>query len=97
MIVSIAHARTDEAAQANVFGAWSDLVVGNRPEGLVDCYLLKSHDDDAVQIVAVWDSIDHHDRAVHDDGTHPAYAVFEAAGLDCTHTVLDVMGNIHRH
>lgn len=95
MIVSIAHANANDASQANVFGAWSDLVVGNRPDGLVDCYLLKS--DDTVQVVAVWDSIDHHDRAVHDEGAHPAYTVFEAAGLDCTHTVLSVMGSIHQH
>jgi len=95
MIFSIAHANADEAAHANVFGIWSDLVVGSRPEGLVDCYLLRS--GDIVQIVAAWESIDHHDRAVHEGDAHPAYLVFEAAGLDCTHTVLDVMGSIHKH
>ena len=97
MIVSIAHADANEAALANVFGAWSDLVVGNRPNGLVDCYLLKSDDDGTVQVVAVWDSIDDHDRAVHDERVHPAYTVFEAAGLDCTHAVLSVIGSIHQH
>lgn len=96
MIVSIARAKANEAAQANVFGAWSDLVVGNRPDGLVDCYLLNSADDDTVQVVAMWTSREHHDRAVHDDGVHPAYAVFETAGLDCTHTTLNVMGSIHQ-
>ena len=95
MIFSVAHATSDEAAQANVLGAWSDLVIGNRPDGLVDCYLLES--DGMVQIAAVWESIDHHDRAVHQDGAHPAYVVFEAAGLDCTHTVLRVVGSIHQH
>ena len=95
MIFSLAHADTDAAGQANVLGAWSDLVVGQRPEGLVDCYLLES--DDMVQVVAVWESIDHHDSAVRQEGAHPAYAVFEAAGLDCTHTVLRVLGSIHQH
>jgi heme-degrading monooxygenase HmoA len=97
MIVSLGHANADEAARSNVFGAWSDLIIGDRPDGLVDCYLLHSDDDDTVQVVAVWESIDHHDRALHDEGAHPAYNVFEAAGLDSTHTVLNVMGSIHQH
>ena len=95
MILSIAHAKADEAAHANVFGAWSDLVVGSRPAGLVDCYLLK--DDSAVQVVAIWESEDHHDRAIADEGNHPAHVVFEASGLDTTHTVLNVVGSIHQH
>jgi hypothetical protein len=95
MIISIAHANADEAAHANVLGAWSDLVVGKLPEGLLDCYLLKT--DDTVQVIATWDSIDDHDRAVHEEGDHPGYAVFEAAGLDCTHTVHNVLHSIHQH
>lgn len=95
MILSIARAEADDAAHANVFGAWSDLVVGNRPDGLVDSYLLRA--GETVQVVAVWESLEHHDRAVHEDGVHPAYVVFEASGLDCRHEVLDVVGSIHQH
>lgn len=95
MIYSVARADVDEATQSNVLGAWSDLVVGERPVGLVDSYLLKS--EGTIQIVAAWNSLDDHDRAVHEDSTHPGHAVFEAAGLDCTHTVYDVLGSIHQH
>lgn len=95
MILSIAHAEADEAAHANVFGAWSDLVVGNRPDGLVDSYLVQR--DSVVQVVAVWESRDHHDRAVGDEAAHPAYVVFEAAGLDPVHSVYSVVGTIHQH
>ena len=42
MIMSLAHAAVDEATSANVFGAWSNLVVGEKPTGLVACYLLKA-------------------------------------------------------
>lgn len=95
MIISIAHADADDATHANVFGAWSNLVVGNRPDGLVDSYLLKA--GATVQVIAVWESLEHHDRAAHEDRAHPAYLVFEASGLDCTHEVLDVIGSIHQH
>lgn len=95
MILSIAEADADDAVHGNVFGAWSNLVVGNRPDGLVDSYLLR--EDGVVQVVAVWESLEHHDRAVHEDGAHPAYVVFEASGLDCTHRVLNVVGSIHQH
>lgn len=95
MILSIAHAEADDAAHANVFGAWSDLVVGNRPDGLLDSYLLRA--GGKVQVVAVWESLEHHDRAIHDDRAHPAFVVFEASGLDGNHEVLDVVGSIHQH
>jgi len=93
MILSLAHARVDEATSANVFGAWSDLVVGDRPSGLVDCYLLEA--DGEIQIAAVWESADHHDDAIGEEGKHPAYAVFEASGLDPTHSVFKVVGRLH--
>jgi hypothetical protein len=95
MILSIARADVDEATQANVFGAWSNLVVGNRPDGLIDSYLLTVNGQ--VRVVAVWESREHHDSAIHEDRAHPAYVVFEASGLDCTHEVLDVVGSIHQH
>ena len=95
MIYSVARADVDEATHANVLGAWSDLVVGERPSGLVDSYLLKS--GGTIQVVAAWNSLADHDRAVHEEGAHPGYAVFEAAGLDCTHDLYDVLGSIHEH
>jgi hypothetical protein len=92
MIMSVAHAPVDEASHANVFGAWSDLVVEERPKGLVDCYLLET--DGVVQIVAIWKSVDDHDRAVEEESNHPAYAVFEASGLDPVHSIFNITGHL---
>jgi hypothetical protein len=92
MIMSVAHAPVDVSEQANVFGAWSELIVGDRPTGLVDCYLLET--DGAVQIAAVWSSREDHDRAVDDESNHPAYAVFEASGIDPTHSVFTIVGHL---
>lgn len=92
MIMSVAHATVGEATYSNVFGHWSDLVVGDRPDGLVDCYLLET--DGLVQITAIWTSIEHHDRAIHEEANHPGYSVFEASGVDCTHTVFKVVGRV---
>ena len=55
MIMSVGHASVDASEHANVFGAWSELVVGDRPDGLIDCYLLET--EGAVQITAVWKTI----------------------------------------
>jgi hypothetical protein len=92
MIMSIAHANTQDAERDNLFGAWSDLVVGSRPKGLINCYMLESHE--SVQVIAIWSSIEDHDRAIGEDAAHPAYAVFEAAGLDPVHTTYRVAGHI---
>jgi len=92
MIMSVAHAPVEESEQANVFGAWSELVVGERPTGLVDCYLLET--DGVVQIAAVWNTIEDHDRAVHHESNHPAYTVFEASGVDPTHSMFTVVGHL---
>lgn len=92
MILSIAQASVDEAARDNLFGAWSDLVVGDRPDGLVDCYLLES--DGMVQVAAVWASLDKHDDALTGDETHPAALVFAACGVDPIHTVFEVLGHL---
>jgi len=92
MIMSLAHASVGESEQLNVFGAWSNLTVGTRPEGLVDCYLLET--DGVVQIAAIWKSVDDHDRAIHEEANHPAYAVFEASGADPTHSVFTVVGRL---
>jgi len=92
MILSFAHAPVDEATSANVFGAWSDLVVGDRPEGLIECYLLEG--EGVVQVAAIWASVDHHDRALGEEQNHPAFAVFEASELDPTHTVFWVVARL---
>ena len=94
MIMSVARANADEAAHANVLGAWSDLVVDERPTGLLDCYLVTTDAD--LQVIAIWDTIEVHDRAVDEVGSHPGYAVFEAAGLDCTHSLHKILGSIRQ-
>ena len=86
----MAHAEIDAARADNLFGEWSDLVVGDRPEGLVSCYLVK--DSSTVRVFALWSDLAAHDRALHEEATHPAYRVFEAAGADPEHAMMDVIG-----
>lgn len=92
MILSLAHAPVDDASRDNLFGAWSDLVVGDRPNGLIDCYLLE--DEGVVQVAAIWESAEAHDRAIGEERTHPAFVVFEASGLDPTHSVFSIVGRL---
>lgn len=92
MIFSIAHAEIPEADHDNLAGEWSDLVVGDRPEGLVAAYLLT--DGEYLRVAAVWKSAEDHDRALHDEKSHPAFQVFEAAGADPEHVVMRVIGSI---
>ena len=94
VILSLAHAKVDEATATNVYGAWSEIVVGDRPAGLVDCYL--STGDGLVQVAAVWESIEDHDRARDEELNHPAFGLFEACGVDPTHTILRVIGRFHQ-
>lgn len=92
MILSIAQAQIDDATRENLFGAWSELLVGDRPRGLVDCYLLEA--DGTVQIAAIWESAEFHEQAVRGDEAHPGLRVFAACGVDPTHTVFKVVGRI---
>jgi hypothetical protein len=92
MILSLAHSQIAEATKTNMFGAWSNLVTGTRPDGLVDCFLMEA--DGIVQIAALWDSIDAHDRAIGDEATHPALTVFNAMGADPTHATFQVIGRL---
>lgn len=92
MILSMAHARCDQATTNHVFGVWSDLVVDQRPQGLIDAYLLEA--DGGVQVASIWASAEDHDRAMGEDQTHPAYVVFDAAGLDPSHTIYKVVGRL---
>ncbi len=93
MILSVAHASFDDADNTNMFGIWSNLVVGERPAGLVNAYLLEG--DGAVYVHSVWESREAHDRAVDDESTHPAFGFFEACGLDPSHAVYEVIGHMH--
>jgi len=92
MILSMAQAQCDAATASHVFGIWSDLVVDERPVGLVDCYLLEA--DGGVQIAAIWATLEDHDRAIGEEKTHPARVVFDAAGLDPAHTIFRVVGRL---
>lgn len=92
MILSISYAPVAEATRTNLFGAWSELQVGDRPAGLVDCYLLEA--DGVVQIASIWESDEHHDQAIRGDENHPGFLVFAACGLDPTHTVYRVVGRL---
>lgn len=92
MIMSMAQTWCDQATKARVFAIWSDLVVDSRPSGLIDAFLLEA--DGGVQIAAIWASHDAHDQALADGESHPAYAVFNAAGLDPSHSVFKVVGRL---
>ena len=92
MILSIAHASVTDPTAEYIFGAWSDIVVGERPEGLVDCYL--SQGDGIIHMVSIWESIEDHDRAIEEKANHPAYGFFEACGIDPTHTTYNVIGRL---
>lgn len=92
MILSMAHAEVAEALRENLYGEWSQLVVGEQPDGLVSAYLVT--DGEYVRVAAVWRSVEDHDRALGEEKTHPAFRVFEAAGLDHHHTVMSVVGTL---
>lgn len=93
MILSVAHASVEGADNTNMFGIWSDLVVGERPAGLVNAYLLEG--DGAVYVHSIWESQEAHDAAMDASSAHPALGFFEACGLDPTHMVYDVIGHMH--
>lgn len=93
MILSMAHAEIPDAKHDHLMGEWSDLVVGDRPEGLVAAYLLR--DGGYLRVAAIWRTLEAHDRALNHDKSHPAFQVFEAAGADPEHVVMDVIGSLH--
>jgi hypothetical protein len=92
LILSISQAPVADATRENLFGAWSELQVGDRPDGLVDCYLLEA--DGVIQIAAIWASEEHHEQAVRGDERHPGLLVFAACGLDPAHSVYTVVGRL---
>jgi len=92
LVVSIAQADVESAEKAHIFAAWSNLVTGERPQGLMDCYVLEG--DAVIQVVGVWENAEAHNRALHEEANHPAFVVFEAAGVETTHTVHKVVGSL---
>ena len=94
MILSMAQAPVDDPTAEYIFGAWSDIVVGERPAGLIDCYL--SQGDGTLQMMSIWDSVEDHDRAVEETQNHPAFGFFEACGLDPRQTIHTVIGRLTR-
>ncbi len=92
MILSIARVEVDQHTHAHILGAWSNMVTLDHPVGLVQCWL--THVPGRVDILAVWEDREAHDRALAEEQDHPAYRVFEAAGADIEHEVLDVLGEI---
>jgi len=92
VILSMAHAPVDDPDASFIFGAWSNIVVGERPVGLIDCYL--SRGDDILQMISIWDNLENHDRAMEMTKNHPTFGFFEACGLDPSHTVQQVIGRL---
>ena len=92
MIFAVAEAEVAEADSHRVLTAWSNLVVGEKPPGMLECYLLRG--DDMWQIASVWDDDASLNLALGDERTHPAYAVFEAAGVDPRHNSMQVTGRL---
>ena len=93
MILSISRAEVEGSDYYDLLGEWSNMVVLDHPAGLVDCWF--AHVPGRVEIIAVWEDRQAHERALSEARAHPAYRVFEAAGAhDVEHEVLDVLGNI---
>lgn len=92
VILSIAHASVEDPDAEFIMGAWSDIVVGDRPTGLLNCYL--SRDKNELYMVSVWRSEADHDRALADEASHPSFGFFEACGVDPQHSNLTVIGHL---
>lgn len=88
----MANASVEDPTAEYIFGAWSNIVVGDRPEGLVDCYLTSA--EGVISMVSVWETAEDHDRALEEKGNHPAYGFFEACGLDPVSTTYEVIGRL---
>lgn len=91
-IVSVSRAKVDEAVSAHIYSAWSNLVALDRPKGLAECFLIE--DDGIFEVMGVWESKDDHDAALAAEEIHPGFVVFEAAGVECTHTFKRLFGSI---
>lgn len=92
MILSIARAEVDQQDHAHVLGAWSSMVTLDHPVGLVRCWL--THAPGRIEILAIWEDREAHDRALSEEQDHPAYRVFAPSGTDVMHEVFDVLGEL---
>ena len=92
-IVSLSQANVEKATSAHIYAAWNNLVTGARPAGLAECFLLEG--DGVIQVLGMWDSTEAHDQALSDEANHPAFVVFEAAGVEVTHTLMHIVGSIN--
>lgn len=92
MILAVAYAPVDDPGAQYIYGAWSDIVVGDQPTGLVDCYL--SRGNGTLQMVSIWHSLEDHNRAIEETQNHPAFGFFEACGLDHQQSIYQVVGRL---
>jgi hypothetical protein len=93
VILSTARASLEGANSTEMFGIWSDMVVGgDRPPGLVNAYLLEG--DGTIHVHAIWESRDAHDRAMAEAPNHAVFGFFAACGLDPAQSVFRVIGRI---
>ncbi|NND04504.1 MAG: hypothetical protein HKN91_17145 [Acidimicrobiia bacterium] len=92
-IVSVSRAKVDEAVSAHIYAAWSNLVTLERPAGLAECFLFE--DDGVFEIMGVWETREDHDAALAAETNHPAFVVFEAGGVECTHTFKRLFASLH--
>ena len=92
MILSVARVQIGEAEHSHLFAAWSNMVTMDHPSGLLECWLTQG--DDRIEVVALWQDRAAHDAAVAEEGTHPAYRIFDATDTVADYEVLDVKGRI---
>lgn len=95
MIVAIAQADVEEARVHHLIAAWSDLVTGDKPHGLVECLLMRG--DDEWHVTSIWDSEESLAKAHEDEGSHPAFVIFDAADAVPRHTTLELTGRFAVH
>lgn len=91
-VVSVSRAAVDDAVSAHIYAAWSNLVAIDRPAGLAECFMFE--EDGYFEIMGIWESMDDHDAALAAETNHPAFVVFEAAGVECGHTFKRLVGSV---
>lgn len=95
MIFSFTEASVDEVHESHLIAAWSNLVVGSKPPGLVDCFLMRG-EENIWHVAAVWEDAEALEEAHREESAHPAFVLFEAANADPTHTSFSVVGRYDR-
>ena len=92
-VVSVSRAAVGDAVSAHIYAAWSNLVALDRPSGLSECHLFE--DDGYFEVMAIWESREDHDAALAAESNHPGFVVFEASGVECSHSFKRVFGSLH--